>query len=229
MTEFPELQHALVVAGRRRYGRAPRGWRLTRAALVAAAVCAAALAIVLLTRAPDDERAAAPPATDRITHDYGVFRRPATDADELPSAVAGMPGLGIEQARLVERNEPWRVYLVAGTLDGREKLCAFAVVADRARFGCDAPGSVHGYAFAEGDGDPGGIVAVVPDGVDHIEINAPEGVFTVPVHDNAALVRVRVSASPPGGGTITWRDAGGTRHTVWLKGDWTPYSPLPEG
>jgi hypothetical protein len=196
--------------------------------VVAAAVCAAAMAIVLLTRAPDDERAAAPPAADPITHDYGVFRRPATDVDELPSAVAGMPGLGVAQARLVERNGPWRVYLVAATLDGREKLCAFAVVADRARFGCDAPGSVHGYLFAQGDGDPGGIVAVVPDGVDHLEIDAPDGVFTVPVHDNAARVRVRVTASPPSGGTIAWTDAAGTRHETPLKSGPTPYSPLPE-
>jgi hypothetical protein len=222
VTEFPELQHALVAGGRRRYGRAPRAWRLTRAALVAAAVCAAVVAIVVLTRAPDDERTAAPPAADLLTHDYGVFRRPATDADEPPTSVTGMPGLGVEQARLVARNGQWRVYLVAGTLDGRRTLCAFAVVADRSRFGCDAPGSVHGYGFRAADGDPGAVVAVVPDGVEKLAIEFDGETFTTPVQDNAASVRP--SPWPQGDGTIAWTDAGGTRHQEPLKS-----GPPPSG
>jgi hypothetical protein len=212
VTEFPELQHALVVAGRRRYGRAPRAWRAARVALVAAAVCAAVVAIVAVTRAPEQERTAAPPA-DRLTQDYGVFRRAATKADEPPTSVTGMPGLGVEQARLADRSGPWRLYLIAGTLDGRHTLCAFAMVADRARFGCDDPGSVHGYAFAEADGDPGGVVAVVPDGVDEVTVAFGGETITAPVHDNAALVRT----APAGPGTITWADAAGASHTAPLR------------
>jgi hypothetical protein len=190
VTEFPELQHALVVAGRRRYGRAPRARRLTRVVLVAAAVCAAVVVVVAITRAP-------------------------TKADEPSSAVTGMPGLRVDEARLAERSGPWRLYLVAGALDGREAVCVFAVVGDRARFGCDDPGSVQGYGFRPVDGDPGGVVAVVPDGVDEVAVGFDGEAFTAPVHDNAALVRL--SPWPRGDGTIAWTDAAGAHQQAPLK------------
>jgi hypothetical protein len=214
VTEFPELQQALVAAGHRRYGRAPRTWRLARAALVAAAVCAAVVAIVALTRAPGDAEHAAGPAGDPLAH-YAVFARAATRADAPPSSVIGMPGLAVDEARLVDRSGPWRVYLVAGTLDGRRTLCAFAVVDNRSRFGCDQPGSVHGYGFRNGEGDPGGVVAVMPDGVGKVAIGFDGETFTARVHDNAALVRL--SPWPRGDGTIAWTDAAGTRHQAPLK------------
>lgn len=214
MTEFPELQQALVAAGHRHYGPAPRAWRATRVALVAAAVCAVVVLAIALVRAPGDTEHAAAPAGDPLAQ-YAVFARAATDADEPPSAVTGMPGLRVDEARLAERSGPWRLYLVAGALDGRESLCAFAVIGDRARFACDAPGAVHGYAFAEADGEPGGVVAVVPDGASEVAVRFSGETFTSPVHDNAALVRL--TPLPQGAGTIAWTDAAGERHTAPLK------------
>jgi hypothetical protein len=214
VTEFPELQHALVVAGRRRYGRAPRARRLTRVVLVAAAVCAAVVLVVAITRAPGEQERTAAPARD-VAHDYAVFRRAPTKADEPSSAVTGMPGLRVDEARLAERSGPWRLYLVAGALDGREAVCVFAVVGDRARFGCDDAGSVQGYGFRPVDGDPGGVVAVVPDGVDEVAVGFDGEAFTAPVHDNAALVRL--SPWPRGDGTIAWTDAAGAHQQAPLK------------
>jgi hypothetical protein len=196
VTEFPELQQALVHAAGHR--RAPR---LARPLVVAVACAAIAAAVLLIAREPgNDERAAAPPA-DPLTK-YAVFQRAATKADDLPSAVSGMPGLDIDQARLAERSGPWRIYLVSGTLDGRPSLCAFAVIGQRARFGCDPAGSVHGYGFPPGDGEPGGIVVVVPDGIAQIEVAFDGESFGTSVGRNAALIRV--DPWPGGAGTITW-------------------------
>ncbi len=203
MTEFPELQQALVHAAGRRRRRAPR---LARPLIVAVACAAIVAAALTITRQPSDERTAAP-AANAIDH-YAVFQRPATAADEPPSAVTGMPGLDVEQARFVEHSGPWRVYLVAGTLDQRDVLCAFAVIGERARFGCDPAGAVHAYGFPPGDGEPGGVVATVPDGVSQLEIGFDGESFGTSVSDNAALVRI--DPWPAGPGTITW-DGGEAR------------------
>jgi hypothetical protein len=202
MTEFPELQHALVAAAGRRRRRAPR---LARPLIVAVACAAIAVAVVLtIARDSSDERTAAPPP--RTADMYAVFQRPATDADEPPSAVSGMPGLRIDEARLVHRGGPWRTYLVAGTLDGRNVMCAFVVVSDRSRFSCDPPGAVHGTGFPPGDGEPGGVVVTVPDGIDEIEIGfSGRAPLRAPVRDNVVLAPL--NPWPAGPGTITW--AGG--------------------
>ncbi len=209
MTEFPELQQALVHAARHRR-RTPR---VARPLVIAVACAAIAAAVLTITREPNDERAANP-TIDPLTK-YAVFQRAGTRADLPASAVAGMPGLRIDATRLVERSGPWRVYLVAGTLDGRRSLCAFAVIAERARFGCDPAGTVHAYGFAPSDGDPGGIVVTAPDGVDQIEVTFDGESFGTSVVDNAALVRVE--PWPAGKGAVTWTDAGGTRHDAPLK------------
>lgn len=200
MTEFPELQQALVTAaGRRR--RAPR---LARPLVVAVACAAIGVAVIAIAEQPNDERVAAPPI-DPLDH-YAVFQRPEIRADEPPSAVSGTPGLTIEQSRIVAISDPWRVYLVAGTLDSRRTLCVFAVIGDRARFGCDPAGSVHGYGFPPSEGEPGGVVAAVPDGIRETEITwRDQAPVHAPVRDNAVLAPV--DRWPGGPGTITW--AGG--------------------
>jgi hypothetical protein len=195
VTEFPELQRALVHAAGRR--RAPR---LARPLIVAVACAAVAAAVLTIARPPSDERAAAPPA--RATDEYAVFQRAATRADRPPSAVTGMPGLRVDEARLVKRSGPWRIYLVAGTLDQRAVLCAFAVVHDRSRYGCDPAGTVHGYGFPPSDGDPGVLVATVPDGIDEVEIGFPSGTVVDAVEENAAFVQL--THWPAGRGTISW-------------------------
>lgn len=211
MIEFPELQQALVEAAGHRRRRAPQ---LVRPVLIAAAACAVAVAAVLvITRPPNDERTAAP-APDPLAA-YAVFKHTATAADDLPSQVAGMPGLSVDQARLAERSGPWRVYLVSGTLDGRPSLCAFAVIGDRARFGCDAAGTVRAYGFPEADGEPGGVIATVPDGIEKVEFGFPGETFTAPVEHNLALVRL--SPWPQGAGTIGWTDSAGAHHEEPMK------------
>jgi hypothetical protein len=198
VTEFPELQQALVAAARHRRRRVRS---VVRPVLIAAAAAAAVIAIVTVAHAPNDEHAAAPPppTTDR----YAVFGRPATKADGLPNAVAGMPGLHVEQARLAARSAPWRVYLVAGTLDQRAVVCAFAVIGDRARYGCDPAGTVHAYAFPPGDGEPGGIVATVPDGIDELEVTFDSAGSGATVTDNAVLIPL--DEWPTGHGIVTWK------------------------
>lgn len=213
MIEFPELQQALVHAASRRR-RAPR---FTRPLVVAVACAAIAAAVLTITHQPNDERAASP-APDPLSA-YAVFKHAATAADGLPSSVDGMPGLGVEQARLAERSGPWRVYLVAGTLDGRPSLCAFAVIGDRARYGCDPAGTVHAYPFPEADGEPGGVIATVPDGVEKVEFGFPGETFTTPVENNLALARL--SPWPQGAGTIGWTDSAGVHHEKPMK------SPIP--
>jgi hypothetical protein len=211
--EFPELQQALVEAAGNRRRRAPQ---LVRPVLIAAAACAIAIAAVLLIRAPADEEHVAAPAADPFTR-YDVFRHPVRAADAPPSSVDGMPGLRADEVRLVEHNGPWRVYLVAGALDGRQSLCAFAVISERARFGCDAPGTVHAFAFPEADGDPGAVIVTVPDGIDEVEIGFPgRSALHAPVRDNAVLAPL--NPWPEGTGTIAW-DEGGVHHE----------QPLPQG
>jgi hypothetical protein len=196
VTEFPELQQALVAAaGRRR--RAPR---LARPLIVAIACAAIAVAVVAIARQPNDERSAAP-AADPL-ESYAVFQRPATRGDAVPGAVSSMPSLRIDEARLVKRSGPWRIYLVAGTLDQREVLCAFAVMHEHARYGCDPAGTVHGYGFPPGDGEPGVLVATVPDGIDEVEIDFPSGTAVDAVEENAAFVQL--DHWPAGRGTIKW-------------------------
>jgi hypothetical protein len=144
-----------------------------------------------------------------------VFHQAATAADEPPSAVTGMPGLKIAQARLAAHRGPWRVYLVAGTLDGRRSLCVFAVVHDRSRFGCDPPGTARGYGFPEADGEPGAVAATVPDGVDEVTFEFRRGIVLVAVENNTAFARQ--DPWPEGPETITWTDRAGERHEAPIK------------
>ena len=210
MIEFPELQQALVEAATHRRRRAPQ---FVRPVLIAATACAIAAAVLAITRQPNDERSANP-APDPLAA-YAVFKHAATPKDGLPASVAGMPGLIVEQARLAERSGPWRVYLVSGTLESRPSLCAFAVIGDRARYGCDPAGTVHAYPFPEADGEPGGVVATVPDGVEKVEFGFPGETFTTPVENNLALVRL--SPWPQGAGTIGWTDSAGVHHEKPMK------------
>jgi hypothetical protein len=197
MTEFPELQQALVhAAGRRR--RSPRRAR----PLIVAVACAAIAAVVVLTiaRESSDERTASPPPPP--TASYSLFQRPATRADELPAAVSGMPGLRVDDARLAQRIKASRLYLVTGTLDQRDVLCAFLVVNDRARFGCDPAGTVRGYGFPPGDGEAGAIVATVPDGIDAVDFAFGSERFGAAVSGNAVLLLPE--PWPTGRGTASW-------------------------
>ena len=147
MTEFPELQQALVDAARRRHGRAPRTWRLVRPVLVTGA-CAAAVAAVLMlsTSAPDDEQPAAPAVTpadppaapgvttgDPLEQYYGVFRRPASDADALPNVqdirngLGGRDGAAFDptKARLVVEDGALQVFVAGAQMQGRPSICVF--------------------------------------------------------------------------------------------------------
>jgi hypothetical protein len=187
-------------AGRR------RSRRLARPLIVAVACAAIAAAVVLtIARESGDERSAAPPAQPAPT--YSLFQRPATPADGLPSSVSGMPGLRVDDARLAQRIRAYRLYLVTGTLDQRDVLCAFLVHNDQARYACVPAGTVHGYGFPPGDGDPGAIVATVPDGIDAADFAFGSERFGAAVSGNAVLLLPE--PWPTGPGTVTW-DGGET-------------------
>jgi hypothetical protein len=219
VTEFPELQQALVVAARRRYGRAARTWRFARPALVAAAVAAAVIAVLAITRAPDEERTASPSiaAAAPLTRDYSVFRRPATDVDRLPQGMAAFGSIRLDddQTRRVVKDGKWSVYLAGGTMDGRDALCA--LVDDRSggvRYGCayrdvKTEGGLKPYPFPPGEGQAGAIAAVAQDGIDELLVTyADHSTVHVPVHDNVAFYA-------PGDRwpeSIAWDGIDGRRH-----------------
>ena len=231
MTEFPELQHALVGAARRRYGRAPRTWRLARPVLIAAACAAAVVAVILLagTRTPEKHSAAPTVGTaDTLGGKYGVFRRPATDADRLPDVEQferywlvrdDRATFDPAQTRLVAQDGDTQVFLVGITMDGRQALCGVVYgTSEVGTGGCSvvAPPigrEVFAAVVGPASGQGGAILAVVPDGVDEvIVIFDDHSTELVAVRDNAVyatLDRWPVS--------IAWDDADGQRHldAVW--------------
>jgi hypothetical protein len=232
VTEFPELQQALVGAARRRYGRAPRAWRLARPVLIAAACAAAVVAVILLagTHAPEKHSVAPTVGTaDTLEAKYGVFRRPATDADRLPDVEEfkrywlvrdDRATFDPAQTRLVAQDGNTQVFLVGITMDGREALCGVVYgTSEVGTGGCSVIASPIGRdVFAAVVGVPAGaqgatILAAVPDGVDEvIVIFDDHSTEHVAVRDNAVYAtfdRWPVS--------IAWDDADGQHHVhaVW--------------
>jgi hypothetical protein len=216
MSDFPELQNALVDAARRRHGRAPRTWRLVRPVAVAAAVAAAAAGVLIVAGNPADDRGVNPPAAAGLTpleQDFAVFRRPQTAVDELPDVKAVEQGwrlgdttLTPETSRLVVDDEHWKVYLSAARwLDG-PAVCAIAFYDGRLRapHSCAVklpPGMIDpGLALANrwllGENSwppntttPGALMTVVPDGADDLTYTYADGSEErPPVANNLALV-----------------------------------------
>ena len=230
MTEFPELQQALVDAARRRHGRAPRTWRLVRPVLVTGA-CAAAVAAVLMlsTSAPDDEQPAAPAvaAGDPLEQYYDVFRRPATDADALPNVEDIRTGLGGRdgaafdptKARLLVEDGALQVFVAGASMQGLPSICVFLFEDRRTdRSACILIGpqyepsdwEVTGGSWPMRGGDGELFVAAVADGVDEVVLTfADDSTQRLAVRDNA--VYARLGRRPV---SFAYDDADGRRHAV---------------
>jgi hypothetical protein len=218
MTDFPELQHALVDAARRRHGRAPRTWRLMRPVAVAAVCAAAAIAVITIAGTPADDRDVNPPAAGAeptpVQQDFAVFRRPKTGADELPEAKTVMQRrwkngtkLTPEATRKVVDDGKWQVFLTAAHKpSGPAAVCATVFYGGELQqwAGCtlklprgevgSATPLAHGwtaadYSFPPSTTAPGAFLIVVADGVDELTYTYADGSEQrLPVKDNIVFV-----------------------------------------
>ena len=249
MTEFPELQQALVDAARRRHGRASRTWRLARPVLVTGACAAAVVVAVLMLSmgAPDDEQPAAPavatggPLEQLLEQHYGVFRRPATDADVLPdpqdvrNSLGGADAAAFDptDARLAVVDGALQGFVVGATMNGKPSTCMFLYEAghsDRSACTLLAPpyqpsdwevvGSDWTMRGAEGEL----FLAAVADGVDEVVLTfADDSTQRLAARDNA--VYARLERRPV---NYAYTDADGRRHSVDMPPHTLPKNPPPE-
>jgi hypothetical protein len=223
VTVFPELQDELVRAARRRHGRT---WRIARPVL-AAAVCAAVVAAIVLLagdRARDRDRDREVPAapSGMLEQHYGVFRRPATAADTLPSVAAlkrywihrkDVADFDPSQARLVAQDGDSQVFLVAWTFEGRPWMNAVLFYRGEPRGGggglVDDRGVIGVVAEPPDGRHPAVALAAVADGVRDVLVTyADHTTDQLPVRDNA--VYAPLDRRPV---TLVWRDANGVRHS----------------
>ena len=202
MTDFPDLQHALVDAARRRHDR--RAWARRLGPLVpvtAAVAVAAAAAFFLIGRPADDERSAAPNASRALARWYPVFRTPAGERDRLPLSGEALerfavgPGgaqLDVTNTRLAAEEGSQRVYLVAARMLGAEAICA-ALFRDGEETSTvcgevDGPRRVVGTVPAD-DGEPPTVFGAVPSKVDTLTVVTSRGSYSsLPTQTNGVLM-----------------------------------------
>jgi hypothetical protein len=218
MSDFPELQHALVDAARRRHGRAPRTWRLMRPVAVAAVCAVAAVAVITLAGTPADDRNVNPPAAGveptAFEKDFAVFRRPRTAADRLPHAKAVIKDWTARQdgdtfdpetSRRVADDGHWQVFLMTARVSGVPAVCATTFYDGRLQQwgGCSlklprdeidsATPVAHGwtaadYSFPPSTTDPGAYLIVVADETELTYTFADGSQQRLPVRDNLVFV-----------------------------------------
>src|SRR3954471_24578386 len=114
MSEFPELQAALVDAAARRYGRR-WAWRPVGRLILVGAAVAAVVALFAVVGRPRDIEQPVPPAKPRVTlrQHFEVFRRPPAAKDRLPSnAALGELKMQPGRSRLVAKQGAYKVFLV---------------------------------------------------------------------------------------------------------------------
>jgi hypothetical protein len=229
MTVFPELQAELVAAAHRRHGRAPRTWRLIRPVLAAAA-CAAAIAAIVLVAGRDTPSQEVPspavtPAPTALEQRFGVFRRPATAADTLPSVEAlkrywihreDVADFDPSQARLVAQDGDSQVFLIAWTFEGRPWMNAVLFYRGEPRVGGGGEigdqrlerGVMGGVVMPPDGKHPAAVVAAVADGIEEVIVTFADDSRThLPVRDNAVYAPLDRPVS------LEWDDANGTRHS----------------
>jgi hypothetical protein len=214
MTDFPELQAALVDAAGRRYGRRRRRLLRPVGGLVAAsAAAAAAVAVIASLGGTPDVEEPAPPAKPvvRLEQRFEVFRRPPTAADRLPAAeMLTQERVHAKRARLVAELGNRRVFMVPAR---RDWVCVIDVT------GNFPEGSVCGpVAAAADERNPTGqfgphyVQYVFPDGVHDVRLTLSDGRLVRPeVRTNAILVKV---AQEPY--SLTWVGASGDLYGTLL-------------
>jgi hypothetical protein len=213
VTEFPELQTALVDAAGRRYARR-RAWRpVGGLILVGAAVAAAVVLIAVIGRSPDIEQPA-PPAKPRVTlrQHFEVFRRPRTPADKLPSDVdtLGLLKLRPGRSRLVAKQGRYEVYLVP-TRGGEVCIADYTRGLPEGAI-CSSVADMADETNPLGQFGPDWLTYVLPNGVHDIRVVLADGTVVRPrLRDNAILVRV-----PEAPYSVTWVGAAGELHGIVL-------------
>jgi hypothetical protein len=239
VTDFPELQQALVDAARRRHAPRRRMWRVVRMALPVAATAAAVAAIVVLAGdGPSDERPATPPPTlepnDVLSRNYAVFRQPPTSADELPDGKSFVPlndratEIDPDRARLLFERGDSRIYAVAASrterAGERPGVCVLEFVGEAYERGSctdigDDPalgGRVLYLPFLV-DGRAA-IAALAADDIRELELEFPGGMRERHPFSDSALI---LPADPwPSG--LQWRNAAGGSVSVELTPEERP-------
>ena len=218
--------------------------------------CAAAVAAVLMlsTSAPDDVQPAAPAVTpadppaapavttgDPLEQYYGVFRRPASDADALPNVqdirngLGGRDGAAFDptKARLVVEDGALQVFVAGAQMQGRPSICVFLFEDRRTdRSACTLIGppyepgdwEVSGGSWAMRGGEGELFAAAVADGVDEVVLTfADDSTQRLAARDNA--VYARLERRPV---SFAYNDADGRRHAVEISPDTVPKDPPPE-
>jgi hypothetical protein len=205
MTDFPELQHALVDAARERYGRRRRLPRLALRLVPVAAACAVIAAVVLVVaNGAGDPEQPAPPAgapAEQLERAFAIFRRPARPADALPlegkqlerfASGRGRAQMDVGRARLAYDEGARRLYLIPAEIDGRAAVCASLFRGAReVSWHCGPFGSdgVVATVIPARFGEPNTVLGAAADGVKEIFAFA-EGNFGWEVRNNGVLLRV---------------------------------------
>ncbi len=190
---------------------------LDRPALVAAAAAAAAIAAIVLMPGtePRDERSAPGGVPSEQAAEYAVLRRPATEADALPSVRhfrrywllrEDRRRFDPSQTRLAARVGPWSVYLVPAPMAGRPSLCT--VIVERggpSLGGCTVVGQPP-KQMGEGGvivyhlrpaSEARGLAFTVRDGIDALTLRVGDRWVRVPVRDNVAVYTYDVGEAAP--------------------------------
>jgi hypothetical protein len=213
VTEFPQLQAALVEAAGRRYGRG-RAWRpVGRLVLIGAAVAAViALFVVVARPAKDDEQSVAPPKP-RVTlgDHFEVFRRPQTPADRLPSmSAAGALEIQPGRSRLVAKQGDYEVFLVPER-GGEVCMVDFTGGLSEGAI-CGPVSQLADETNPLGQFGPDWVAYALPDGVHDVRVVLADGTLVRPrLQDNAFVLRVVMAPY-----SVTWVGTGGDLHGIVL-------------
>lgn len=222
MTDFPELQHALVDAARRRHAPRRRAWRVLRVAVPVAAVVA--LIVVLAGERASDERSATPSPTpvatlaptDALSRNYEVFRRPPASTDALPGEPVTPPDepgteIDSDRARLLFERGDLRIYAVAATRGEDPRVCVLPFVGDVQEEGRCHPvlenpalGGTVTFVSVLVDGAPE-IAALAADDVPALEVEFPDGRVERHEFVNSAVL----APADPWPSALEWRNGAG--------------------
>jgi hypothetical protein len=256
VTEFPELQHALVDAAGRYHAPRRRALRLVRAAVpVAAATAAIAVGVVLVAGDdPGGEQAVPPVATveptDALSRTFELYRRPATADDKLPLTgerleqfrrpdPTASARLDTERVRLLSADGDRRLYVIAATIQERPGACLVVFSGELQENGACSPIGPRGdmsllYLPLYDPSAPAGVIAAIAaDGVEEMELRFSDGSSERRRFDGN-VVYARLDRWPSG---LAWTDPGGRTHTATLTPEEAPWNasrscptldPLPE-
>lgn len=247
MSDFPELQHALVDAARRRYGRASRTWRLMRPVAVAAVCAAAAVAAFLIARPADDERSAAPGESGALAKTFEVFQRPARDGDALPlsgdalqrfAAGPGAAQLDVSRTRLVLEDGGEKLYLVAARMLGVDAVCASLFRGDEEVGTVCGPVDPARPVVATLPGNPDTVIGATPEALGGLTVVSELGGYSeAGLPDSAVWITVPDRDVPDVPKYVMWSNRRvdeqaiapplGTEERPWPARECAKLEPLP--